>query len=432
MYIGDITLGSTVERKFTTRRFTTGAPFALSGGAAVAYVGTNTTEITAGITLTPDFDGRTGYNQIVVTATSGNGFASGTNVSIMLSAGTVDSVPVAGEEVFSFSIENRSVNVARWLGTAVPALVGGRLDASVGAVAAGVYTAAAFATGALNAVWDTLESAITLASSIGLKIKTNLDATVTSRAPATDTSTLLSRIIGTLATGTHQPQSGDSFARLGAPVGASISADLAANAALHRIRSGTCQAGSTASTIVLDSGASALANDLLNTTRVLITGGTGVGQAPRTIYDWTASNQTANVTPDWLITPNNTTQFAVLASASVWDEFVATHVIPNTFGAMQGQMLTSSELLDRLIGPVVTILSDGGNSATSFKTNLPVATNNQYKDAWLFFEPTTTTVELRNQVKRIVSSVATTDFVSMHEAYTAIPQPGDIARLVRS
>ncbi len=40
--------------------------------------------------------------------------------------------------------------------------------------------------------------------------------------------TLLSRVTGTLAAGTHNPQSGDSYARLGAPAGASVSADVAA------------------------------------------------------------------------------------------------------------------------------------------------------------------------------------------------------------
>jgi hypothetical protein len=39
---------------------------------------------------------------------------------------------------------------------------------------------------------------------------------------------LLQRIVGTLATGTHKPQSGDAFARLGAPSGDSIAADIAA------------------------------------------------------------------------------------------------------------------------------------------------------------------------------------------------------------
>jgi hypothetical protein len=38
----------------------------------------------------------------------------------------------------------------------------------------------------------------------------------------------MTRIAGTLAAGTHNPQTGDSFARLGAPAGASVSADVAA------------------------------------------------------------------------------------------------------------------------------------------------------------------------------------------------------------
>lgn len=58
----------------------------------------------------------------------------------------------------------------------------------------------------------------------------NLDVLLSSRAPESggNLATLLSRIVGTLASGTHQPQSGDSFARLGAPAGASVSADIAA------------------------------------------------------------------------------------------------------------------------------------------------------------------------------------------------------------
>lgn len=39
---------------------------------------------------------------------------------------------------------------------------------------------------------------------------------------------LAAKIIGTLAAGTHNPQSGDAYARLGAPSGASVSADIAA------------------------------------------------------------------------------------------------------------------------------------------------------------------------------------------------------------
>ena len=42
-----------------------------------------------------------------------------------------------------------------------------------------------------------------------------------------DTAALLARIVGTLLAGNHTAQSGDGFARLGAPAGASVSADIA-------------------------------------------------------------------------------------------------------------------------------------------------------------------------------------------------------------
>lgn len=80
----------------------------------------------------------------------------------------------------------------------------------VASIANGVIAAATFAAGALDAVWSVATRTLTaIADSAGV-------------------TTLLSRIIGTLSTGTHQPQSGDTYVRLGAPAGASVSADVAA------------------------------------------------------------------------------------------------------------------------------------------------------------------------------------------------------------
>lgn len=110
-YYGNLKLGETLDVKFTTRQFTTGAPFTLAGSPVVsAYVGNGTTEITAGITLSVDFDGRTGLNNVRVAATAGNGFTAGTNVQLVVTAGTVDGVSVAGEVVGEFSIQNRDVS----------------------------------------------------------------------------------------------------------------------------------------------------------------------------------------------------------------------------------------------------------------------------------------------------------------------------------
>lgn len=110
-WIGNIALGQTIDFKFTTRAFASGAPTTLAGSPAVAaYVDNGTTEITAGITLSVDFDSRTGLNNVRVVATGGNGYAAGTNVEIVITAGTVGGTSVVGEVVGSFSIENRSIS----------------------------------------------------------------------------------------------------------------------------------------------------------------------------------------------------------------------------------------------------------------------------------------------------------------------------------
>ena len=126
-YRGDITLGDTIDLKFTTVG-TDGAPTTLAGTPAVAcYVDNGTTEITAGVTLTVDFDGRTGLHNVRVVATGGNGFSTATNVDVVVTAGTVGGTSIVGYVVGSFSIEARtayeSINISTHgeLGQTAPA-----------------------------------------------------------------------------------------------------------------------------------------------------------------------------------------------------------------------------------------------------------------------------------------------------------------------
>src|SRR5262245_59378488 len=108
MDIGDIRLGKTFDVKFTTIN-SSGAPITLAGSPAVAaYPDNSTTEVTAGITLTVDFDSRTGFHNVRVVASGGNGYATATNYSLVLTAGTVDGTSVVGYVIGHFSIENRS------------------------------------------------------------------------------------------------------------------------------------------------------------------------------------------------------------------------------------------------------------------------------------------------------------------------------------
>ncbi len=115
----DVTLGDTIDFKFNTCSPTTGAPITLAGTPVIsAYVGNSTTEITAGITLTTDFDGRTGLHNVRAVLTSGNGYTTGTDVSFVITTGTVDSVSAVGVQVYEVTIGRAiTANVTQWHGS---------------------------------------------------------------------------------------------------------------------------------------------------------------------------------------------------------------------------------------------------------------------------------------------------------------------------
>lgn len=107
-YLGDFYLGANIDTKFTTVN-TSGVPTMLTGSpAVVAYPDNSTTELTAGISLTTNFDGRSGLNHVRVQATGANGYATGTNYSLVLASGTVGGNFVGGYAVREFSIEARA------------------------------------------------------------------------------------------------------------------------------------------------------------------------------------------------------------------------------------------------------------------------------------------------------------------------------------
>ena len=107
-YIGDFALESTFDTKFTTVS-TAGAPTTLAGTPVIsAYVDNNVTQLTAGITLTVDFDAVTGLHNVRVVATAANGYASGGNYQLVITTGTVSGTSVVGYVVAEFSIQARS------------------------------------------------------------------------------------------------------------------------------------------------------------------------------------------------------------------------------------------------------------------------------------------------------------------------------------
>ena len=199
MHLGDYALETTIHCKFTTRSFSTGAPTQLAGTPVVdVYEDNSTTQITAGETLTVDFDSVTGLNHLAIAATAANGYEAGKFYQAVITTGTVGGVSVVGEVVASFTIQatsalrpttaGRTLDVSAggeagvdWANVGSPtttvglsgttvktatdvetdtadiqtrlpaALVSGRIDASVGAMAANVLTATAINADAITA-----------------------------------------------------------------------------------------------------------------------------------------------------------------------------------------------------------------------------------------------------------------------------------------
>jgi hypothetical protein len=110
-YQGDLTLEQTLYFTFTTVD-ADGAPTTLAGTPSLAaYENLGATQITAGITLDDDMDGKTGLHGVTIAATAANGYEAGKDYAVVIEAGTVDGTSVVGYTVGSFSIENRFSNI---------------------------------------------------------------------------------------------------------------------------------------------------------------------------------------------------------------------------------------------------------------------------------------------------------------------------------
>lgn len=329
--LGDFLLGSTIDHKFTVVD-STGLPTTLSGSPVIsAYPGNSATELTAGITLSVDFDSRTGLNHIRIVASTGNGYAAGNDYHLVITVGTVGGVSVVGYDVGMFSLDNRvfRANLITWLGTAVT-LSSGVPDVNIKTITAAIIAAGSFASGALDAVWSTAARTLT-AFGFSVTVGTNNDKggySLSQAFPANFSSlaisaggvvnaamvailgTTLTETAGQLAAGFKQffniasptstmneitlvdtittytgntKQTGDAFLRLGTPAGASTAADVAAIKALLP----TALVGGR-----MDSSVGAMANSVLTTAAI------AAGAFDPTVFSTTAEQAFADALLD--------------------------------------------------------------------------------------------------------------------------------------
>lgn len=105
-YLGNFKAGTPVRFQFNTKT-AAGAAITLAGTPAVSvYKLGSTTEFTTGVTLTVDYDSKTGLHQVDIVTTD-PAYETGADYSVVLTAGTVDGTSVANTALRTFSIENR-------------------------------------------------------------------------------------------------------------------------------------------------------------------------------------------------------------------------------------------------------------------------------------------------------------------------------------
>ncbi len=95
------------------------------------------------------------------------------------------------------------------------------------------------------------------------------------------------------------------------------------------VRQNTAQSGSTPSTIKLDNQNASPhnVNDTYNNMGIYIVSGTGAGQS-RHITDYVGSTRIASITPDWTITPTNSSIFLIYSKDTVYIDSTTFYVKP--------------------------------------------------------------------------------------------------------
>lgn len=217
--------------------------------------------------------------------------------------------------------------------TRIPAaLVSGRIDASVGAMAANTLTASAIAADAIGASELAADAAAEVAAAVW-------NATA-----------------------------------------ASFVASGSFGQRLYGIRSGTAQGGAS-TTITLDAGASAV-DDFYNNGIVAITAGTGAGQS-RIISDYVGSTKVASV-PAWATAPSSDSVFVILpfgaipgataptaseVADAVWDEPTSGHTASGSFGEQCKTDIDAILADTGTDGVVVASVGTGAITSASFAAN---------------------------------------------------------------
>lgn len=239
------------------QNFQFSTPGTLTGATIVLYKDGSTDEITTATTLTPNFDGIVGLNNLAVN------FAD-TNITIgtfeaVLTAGTVNGASVAGQSPGSFSVERYADDEA---------------------VAQAVLTA-------IDARLMSIDAVLNANTFFGSALPVEAWIDFATEGYSSDENKIVGIADNGILSSTFDPTTG-----------------------LAPITSATAQAGTTTS-ITLAAASSSAVSEFYRYRKIYLVSGTGLGQAS-TITGYDGTTKVATVSPAWVVAPDATTVYVIL------------------------------------------------------------------------------------------------------------------------
>lgn len=296
--LGDRAVGSTLSFLFNTHK-SDGTPITLAGTPVVSVYKNSTTESTSGVTLTVDYDSRTGMHNVVIdTSADGTFYATGNDFNVVITTGTVNSVSVVGTCIGKFSIGRQNISHAASVAWAS------------GAITDAVFAAATYPKAIRTATVDSAAAAyVNLDGSASAvdNFYTGCSIKIASGTGAGQSRTII------LYTGSTKRAYVDK-AWATNPDGASVFVINAGKLTIDVSNVGLAAAGA-ASTITLAASASAV-NEYYDGAKVIIVSGTGTGQS-RVISGYVGSTRVATITDGWGTQPDTTSLYAVIGLGDV-------------------------------------------------------------------------------------------------------------------
>lgn len=123
-YLGDFRIGKTIRKMWNSNAIAGESITRATNGTISVYKDGGVTQSTTGVTDTEDFDGLTGVHLVAIdTSADGTFYSAGSEFEVVLSAATIDGKTI-NATLFSFSLENRSA--------LMPTTDGRKLDVSAG------------------------------------------------------------------------------------------------------------------------------------------------------------------------------------------------------------------------------------------------------------------------------------------------------------